>query len=820
MAAQGVTTSGTAGSRVSGFEQARSSLYEALKLVLGAAMCLTVFAAVIPFTPQMPAAGLDPSWMMGMNHAVVQGLTFGKDLIFNYGPYAFLYTKFYHPALENLTLFASLYFAICYATLLLFLMKTAPLRWFLTFLVVVAGLMAHSSAHLSRDVLFASYALLTAIAVYTITLPRNDADQWFGSNAPLLLCAILFAPLGLLPLIKGSFLLISGGMAVICALMFTYAGRWKIAGLSLLSPVAAMTVFWVLSGQPVGGLRYYLVSMIAIISGYSDAMAASGNTWGMVSYLIVAIGILYVGLTLSNAPLASRLFLFFTFGLFLFVFFKAGFVRHGYSFIAPTASATAAILLAFVVQHGSVNVVVALSLASLIYSDMNYKSSERELVLDNLVKTYVMAFDGLMARVLTPERLRDRYRASIDAIRKEFSIPTLSGTTDIYSFNQAYLLASANTWSPRPVLQSYQANTPGLALLNNEHLIGSHAPDNVIFKVEPIDDRLASLEDGPSWPTLIANYSPERFDKEFLFLRKSLDTPLHSGWSEIGTAVQVLGARYPLPRSEKPLFAELDIRPTLAGRLISFLYKPEPLSISIELADGRKKVYRLPSQMARAGFLISPHVENTREFALLFGNQAYLANNTVRAIEITTESRGSLFWKPEYTLKITSIEVLPKSRVTFALVFDPSESEAQFVGRYGRPVTVNCEGSIDTVNGKAAGAPLIGVSDILSVGGWTAVSAKDGKLPDAVFLTLTDERGNVSFIKTHSAFRPDVAEHFGRPEMRDAGFVSYADVTKLKGTFDIGLSRVSAGRLESCRQWKQPVAINVGSGAACGGRCI
>jgi hypothetical protein len=223
--------------------------------------------------------------------------------------------------------------------------------------------------------------------------------------------------------------------------------------------------------------------------------------------------------------------------------------------------------------------------------------------------------------------------------------------------------------------------------------------------------------------------------------------------------------------------------------------------------------------MARAGFLISPHVENTREFALLFGNQAYLANNTVRAIEITTERRGSLFWKPEYTLKITSIEVLPKSRVTSALVFDPSESEAQFVGRYGRPVTVNCEGSIDTVNGKAAGAPLIGVSDILSVGGWTAVSAKDGKLPDAVFLTLTDERGNVSFIKTHSAFRPDVAEHFGRPEMRDAGFLSYADVTKLKGTFDIGLSRVSAGRLESCRQWKQPVAINVGSGAACGGRC-
>src|SRR4029077_11275956 len=119
--------------------------------------------------------------------------------------------------------------------------------------------------------------------------------------------------------------------------------------------------FWLLSGQPLSGLRYYLLSMISIISGYSDAMAAPGNTWGMVSYLIVAIGILYVGLTLSRAPLASRRFLFFALGLFLFVFFKAGFVRHGFSFIAPTASVTAAILLAFVVQHRRVNVVVALS---------------------------------------------------------------------------------------------------------------------------------------------------------------------------------------------------------------------------------------------------------------------------------------------------------------------------------------------------------------------------------------------------------------------------------------------------------------------------
>ena len=51
----------------------------ALKLLL----VITVFCAFLPLMPVLPSAEpLDPSWTIGINQAVAQGLRFGKDIIF------------------------------------------------------------------------------------------------------------------------------------------------------------------------------------------------------------------------------------------------------------------------------------------------------------------------------------------------------------------------------------------------------------------------------------------------------------------------------------------------------------------------------------------------------------------------------------------------------------------------------------------------------------------------------------------------------------------------------------------------------------------
>jgi hypothetical protein len=43
-----------------------------------------------PSSGHRPAVGLDPSWKLGATFTHVQGLTYGDDIVFNYGPLGFV----------------------------------------------------------------------------------------------------------------------------------------------------------------------------------------------------------------------------------------------------------------------------------------------------------------------------------------------------------------------------------------------------------------------------------------------------------------------------------------------------------------------------------------------------------------------------------------------------------------------------------------------------------------------------------------------------------------------------------------------------------
>lgn len=60
-------------------------------------LVLVLIGLLVPLYPLMPTAGLDPSWSFAMSYALKTDLTIGKDLIFTFGPYVYLYTKIYMP---------------------------------------------------------------------------------------------------------------------------------------------------------------------------------------------------------------------------------------------------------------------------------------------------------------------------------------------------------------------------------------------------------------------------------------------------------------------------------------------------------------------------------------------------------------------------------------------------------------------------------------------------------------------------------------------------------------------------------------------------
>lgn len=74
----------------------------------------------------------------------------------------------------------------------------------------------------------------------------------------------------------------------------------------------------------------------------------------------------------------------------------------------------------------------------------------------------------------------------------------------------------------------------------------------------------------------------------------------------MGQGVHRLGEVVTLPFGAPRLFAQFDIQPTLLGRLAALLFRASELEMTVTLADGEKKRYRVVSGMAKAGFKRAP----------------------------------------------------------------------------------------------------------------------------------------------------------------------------------------------------------------------
>jgi hypothetical protein len=79
---------------------------------IGVAALIVAALFLIPFAPSMPHAGLDPSWVYGVNEAVAQGRVFGRDLIFTFGPLASVYSDNFNPATDRIMMIGITVYAL------------------------------------------------------------------------------------------------------------------------------------------------------------------------------------------------------------------------------------------------------------------------------------------------------------------------------------------------------------------------------------------------------------------------------------------------------------------------------------------------------------------------------------------------------------------------------------------------------------------------------------------------------------------------------------------------------------------------------------
>ncbi len=605
--------------------------------LLGAATLYFLLARFVPWTPPVRQSLVEESYIQALHTAFINHWQFGRDFVFTYGPWGFLYGGT-DPATHwiSVTIWMVLSFVFWWAgwQAARACFGNRPTAWLWLFAFsAVAGV---AQSFVNMDPRITGWILLFLVVHFFA-----EDRPWTATQA------LLAVSLGLISLIKFTMFL-EGAVTIVIIAADTVWRQRRFPWIVLIY-CASLLFFWRLAGQYWSSLLSYLDNSWRIFSGYTDAMSQVTATESLDVRLFLAGMVLLVVLTVFISwhrhrrwgiwPLTGMVFV-------LFSAFKYGYVRHDAHELAATSQLLLAALAVLAVAQPWVRksgpkalLLVALAvafaacfnLATLTrYSPQGYLPTLADTLGMRSLTAPLAIFQGNEPFI----RAQETYYSGL---RARFPLPHTDGSVDLYPWSQILLFANDLAYHPRPVMQSYSAYTPELAEMNAAFLRGARAPENILFSIYPIDGRLPAGDDGLSWPDLLSCYDVVGTNTNtFILLRRS---PTPRSWRKVLLQDSVISFGTPaaVPSAQDgPIWAEIEINKSLAGKVISTLYKPPQISLAITLVNGRTYNFRLIPGIARAGFLVSPFIGDTKAFAqLAAGNSSgALAELEVTALAV------------------------------------------------------------------------------------------------------------------------------------------------------------------------------------------
>ena len=596
-------------STVTAVSSSAPTRWERIGRFLGAVVALLlVLAAYLPWHPQTLVLRPLASWRIGLNEAFACGMRFGVDVVFTYGPWGFLCEACnqYHPAtfawmvLGRLFLASALFLALWRTSEAFIARGWVRLLWIGAFVLLVP------------DPFTYVLCLFLVLHCFLREEPRGTATL-----------VMLVPAVSLISLGKFSSFILAGLVVFLISVDDVLRRRRFPRILSVY--VLWLLFFWLLAGQSPFDIPSFLVNSFRIAAEYSEAMRLWGPKADILCYLGFA-GALLVAVVwmcwrrakwlgvLPAAAVAGALFL----------IFKAAFVRHD-SHVRIAFAFAPAVVLTFLpalwrglrARYWRAHLVVTVLLAAICM--WQGVRSDGGTLHGFLYRRVSAILDGFVAGVQFSDRatrLRETYEAAKEEIIRQCPLPPVKGSVDCYPAAIDAVIAHGLPWNPRPVFHSYSAYSPPLAQMNAGHLRTAGRPDTVLFTLGTIDGRLPALDDGLSWPELLTRYDVCDVASGFLILERAT-TPRTYALIPVGERTLRMGEELVLPPLDDggPLWARIELHPSLRYRLLNVLYKPPQMNILVTTEDGRQASYRLVPAMGRAGFLLSPLIDGVGAFA-------------------------------------------------------------------------------------------------------------------------------------------------------------------------------------------------------------
>jgi len=615
-------------------------------LVIGLALVFLVgFTTLQGIYRPLGPPGIDPGWQWAVNQAHDAGLIFGRDIVFTYGPLAYLMAPLdvsSNLLVANIFLFVvQALFIAALAALFVRDRRVSPVATFAILFVIAR----HQGLAIEGFFLLV-VGLLALLAVL--------ADR----RLPLAAAATLAAILLLVKMSLGvASLVILAGALIIARILFHRPYRLALGLLPF--PITLIILAALMFDRPGTFFQWFRLSA-QVVSGYSVANSITNAVAN--SGVQVAVGVItvaaWIGLSIvlrhDRRLLACNLI----FAPVVLIQFRLAFVRqdfHQIQFI-PFMLALIAVSSLFTHRRKQIGAHVVAFAALLIAGTLTdlvdpatrgllpksllsggSESSAMSQLLNIRETRAALAVES--AANLEPLRLGDDVRELLDGSRN--GVGTLP-------WEIQYCPANGLEWNPTPTLQLYSAYTRDLDLWSAEHYAGGDAPQFIINTFSAVGMRRQLFDAPATWRTVFLTYEMRSvgWKPEPVLLLERRRNPLHSTFEEISqSAVVPGGASIVVPASDHLLFADINLRFNGLGRIQKSVFRVAAVVLVMTHESGHVSICRLIPGTAGNSVLINRFPRDFRGYRRLW--QGILDDPVVR---VAISGDGTSSFRPSATV--------------------------------------------------------------------------------------------------------------------------------------------------------------------------
>lgn len=582
-----------------------------------------VFFGVVYFTCAVPVTyagiGLDASWQEALILAINKKLIFGREFVFNYGPLGYLNFRLLPEGISPIIIiFLDLFSILNIAVFLKLCFEKADKNWKW---VAAFALVIWFPWGFFADISFTFFYFFIFWILYT-----KQTKNIAGLLLALILSVLIFY-------IKVNLSLIVYALFYGVLVYFGVRKAFKIKTLVLIF-FSQVLLTYALSGLLKVDILAYIGSSIEIINAYQDAMATvileKNELLSLLVFEALIVLVLVVVILRQIQWFSSQIMLYFFVAIAGFLNFKQAHtaVSHpnifGFFLFMPPLAA-----LLYVFSPNQTKKIAGYAFVAVLVFQILGTQLLRFYMGGGSLKGYQQTFQMPNLNPIRYFQLAIEHDFEKNFENAPLQLPKSikdkigNQTVDFVQNDLAYVFFNKLNYNPRPVIQTYQANSASLADRNGEKYDSKDAPDFVFFKLEPFREQNPFWMDGKVNLALIKRYNVSdtlviQQDTLLLFQKSKSAKPLNISPFKIDKFE--LNKDYAIPDNQL-VWMNCDIEYSFLGKLCRLFFQPPYLFCEVTYQDGHKENFRAIDKILKGGVLVNRKITTQKELATFYNTQ-------------------------------------------------------------------------------------------------------------------------------------------------------------------------------------------------------